>query len=197
MNALEALDLRNDYWEDLKEAESKIDWIYWEENDEPTKKFIIGDLEQANWALRKIAVYKKKQQENEKLAEAEIKRIQNWLERENRQLENSIKFFEGLLEEYARKQKEKDAKFKLSTPYGKLTFRKQQPKWNYDEETLLKYLKQSGKTEFIRIKEEVNKSELKKKLKIVGEFVVDENGEIIEGITIEEQPEKVVIETEV
>lgn len=164
---------------------------------EEKEQFKVTNIDQANWCLRKISVLKKKQIENEQLAKAEIERIEKWLKKENEQLENSIKFFEVLLEEYAKEQREKDAKFKLSTPYGKLSFRKQQPKWNYDEETLLNFLKSAGRTEFIRIKEEVNKAELKKKLKIAGELVVDENGEIIEGITIEEQPDKVVIDVEV
>ncbi|WP_027309316.1 host-nuclease inhibitor Gam family protein [Caloramator sp. ALD01] len=164
---------------------------------EGKEQFKVTNIDQANWCLRKISALKKKQIENEQLAKAEIERIEKWLKKENEQLENSIKFFEVLLEEYAKEQREKDAKFKLSTPYGKLSFRKQQPKWNYDEETVLKFLKASGKTEFIRVKEEINKAELKKKFKVVGELVVDENGEIIEGITIEEQPEKVVIDVEV
>ncbi|MBZ4662806.1 MAG: hypothetical protein JG776_488 [Caloramator sp.] len=164
---------------------------------EGKEQFKVTNIDQANWCLRKIAALKKKQKENEELAKAEIERIQKWLDKENKQLDDSLKFFEGLLEEYAIVQRQKDSKFKLSTPYGKVGFRKQQPKWNYDDEKLLNFLKQAGKTEFVRIKEEVNKSELKKKLKIAGNLVVDENGEIIEGITIEEQPEKVVIDVEV
>jgi phage host-nuclease inhibitor protein Gam len=164
---------------------------------EGKEQFKVTNIDQANWCLRKISALKKKQKENEELAKAEIERIQKWLDKENKQLDDSLKFFEGLLEEYAIVQRQKDSKFKLSTPYGKVGFRKQQPKWNYDDEKLLNFLKQADKTEFVRIKEEVNKSELKKKLKIAGNLVVDENGEIIEGITIEEQPDKVVIDVEV
>lgn len=161
------------------------------------EKFEVKNIDQANWCLRKISVLKRKETEITELRDKEIQRIENWYKKETEQIENSIKFFETLLEEFARTVRETNPKFKLSTPYGKVAFRKQQPKWNYDEEKLLTFLKQSKKTEFIRIKEEINKSELKKKLKVAGELVVDENGEIIEGITIEEQPDKVVIDVEV
>ncbi|MCX7951038.1 MAG: host-nuclease inhibitor Gam family protein, partial [Clostridiales bacterium] len=164
---------------------------------EEKEQFKVKDIDQANWCLRKISALKKQETELTELRNKEIQRIENWHKKEIEKTENSIKFFEGLLEAYARSERETNPKFKLSTPYGKVAFRKQQPKWNYDDETLLKFLKQAGKTEFIRIKEEVNKTELKKKLKVAGELVVDDNGEIIEGITVEEQPDKVVIDVEV
>ena len=82
----------------------------------------------------------------------------------------------------------------MSTPYGKLGFRKQQPKWNYDEETILNYLTVNGHNELIRIKKEVNKAELKKVLKISGDIAVWDTGEIAEGITIEPQEDSIKIE---
>jgi phage host-nuclease inhibitor protein Gam len=182
---------------EIQEAES---FLYQEIDEESAAaellpdRFRITNLEQANWALRKIRAFKKQMEENEKLAKAEIERIQEWLQKENEKAQRSIQFFEYLIGEYLAEQRKKDSKFRLSTPYGKATFRKQQPKWIYDDEKLLAFLKQSGKHQFIRIKEEVNKADLKKAVKVVGNVVVDENGEVIEGITIEEQPEKLIIE---
>jgi len=160
-------------------------------------KFRIENLEQASWVFRKISVLKKRQEEIRELAEKEIERIRNWQEAETNKYQRSIEFFESLLQEYIFKERQKDPKFKtVSTPYGKATLRKMPPKWNYDDEKLLTFLKQSGKQQFIRVKEEVNKAELKKVVKVVGDVAVDENGEVIEGITIEEQPEKLIVEVE-
>lgn len=98
-----------------------------------------------------------------------------------------------MLTEYFVRQKEVDPKFKISTPYGKVSSRKQQPKWNYEDEKVLNWLKEND-TELIRIKEEVNKAELKKKYKAVGkEVITEDGGEIVEGITIEERPDSINI----
>ena len=57
---------------------------------------------------------------------------------------------------------------------------------------MLNWLKEND-TELIRIKEEINKVELKKKYQIVGNEVVTEYGEIVEGITIENRPDSINI----
>ena len=158
----------------------------------PGERFVIQDLDSANWAFRKLAAIEKKRKEIKTLADNEIERIRNWQKQEEEGLNNSKEFFEGLLTEYFVRQKEVDPKFKISTPYGKVSSRKQQPKWNYEDEKVLNWLKEND-TELIRIKEEVNKAELKKKYKIVGNTVVTEDGEIIEGITIEERPDSINI----
>lgn len=177
---------------ELQEAEN---FMYQEiDENEDKSRFKVSNLEQANWVFRKIRAFKKQIEENEKLAKVEIERIQNWLKKENEKAQRSIEFFEYLLGEYVEKERKKDAKFKLSTPYGKATFRKQQPKWNYDDMVLLNWLKQNNMQEYIRIKEEVNKAELKKVLKVESNKAITNDGVVVEGITIEEQPEKLVIE---
>ncbi len=156
-------------------------------------RFMIQDLDSANWAFRKLAAIEKKRKEIKELADKEIERIRNWQQQEEKGLNNSKEFFEGLLTEYFVRQKEVDPKFKISTPYGKVSSRKQQPKWNYEDEKVLNWLKEND-TELIRIKEEVNKAELKKKYKAVGkEVITEDGGEIVEGITIEERPDSINI----
>jgi len=183
LNELELLEIR--------EAEN---FMYQEEETNTTERFKITNLEQANWAFRKIAAFKKKQRENEDLAKAEIERITNWLKNENEKIQRSIEFFESMIGEYLVEQRKIDSKYKLTTPYGKATFRKQPIKWIYDEDKLLNWLKQNDMKNYIRVKEEVNKAELKKVLKVEGNKAITEDGVVVEGITIEEQPEKLVIE---
>lgn len=186
MNALELFE--------LNEAEELVAGKeFCEENQE--SRFKIRDLDSANWALRKIAAYKKKQAEIKELAESERFRIDSWEKNENESIERGIAYFEGLLTEYLMEQRKKDPKFKISTPYGKVTTRKQQPKWEYQDEEVLNFLKAIGASEFIRVKEEVNKVELKKKVKVEdGRAVIEDV--MIPGIRITEQPEKVIVEVE-
>ena len=163
-----------------------------EEDTQEKERFRIENLEAANWAFRKLAAIERKKKEIQELANKEIERIKAWQEQEERGLDNSKEFFEGLLTEYFAREREKDPKFKISTPYGKVSARKQQPKWNYDDEKLVNWLLENDK-ELVRVKYEPDKNEIKKTYEIVGTNVVTEDGEIVEGIAIEERPEKIDI----
>ena len=172
-----------------KELESLEEIVVDEENIEEVKeRFKITDLETANWAFRKLKAIENKKNEIEELAKKEIEpykleisRIEEWKDAELKSFDRSINFFNYLLEGYYREQRKIDPKFKVSTPYGKVTSRKQQPKWNYEEDRLLGWLKVND-LELVRVKEEVDKAELKKKYQVVSGNVVTENGEIVEGI---------------
>lgn len=159
---------------------------------EQEDNFEVDDDHKANWALKKIRQLKKKKQKNEKFAEKEISEIKEWLDEENGKLDNHIEYIEGLLTEYAMKLKEQDEDFKTKNlPAGKMQFRKQRPKWKYDDEKLVNFLKDVGKNELIRVKESVDKRELKKQVEVAGKKVVDaETGEILEGVEVKERGEK-------
>lgn len=184
-----------------EELESEIEAIDAYRNIEIVReRFKVKDLESANWAFRKLKAIENKKKEIEELAKKEIEpykleisRIEEWKDTELKSFDRSINFFNFLLEEYYREQRKLDPKFKVSTPYGKVTSRKQQPKWNYEEDRLLKWLK-ANDLELVRVKEEVDKAELKKKYKVVSGNVVTEDGEIVEGITIEERDPVVKVE---
>lgn len=156
------------------------------------ERFKIENLEAANWAFRKLTAIERKKKEIQELANKEIERIKAWQEQEERGLDNSKEFFEGLLTEYFAREREKDPKFRISTPYGKVSSRKQQPKWHYDEDKLIKWLKEND-MELVRVKYEPNKTEIKKRYKVVGNVVTTEDGKIVEGITVEEQPDAIAI----
>lgn len=160
--------------------------------DQAKERYKITNLDSANWALRKLKAIQEKEGEIKELTEREIERINNWAKSELDSLGANTNFFEGLLMEYFVSEKEKDPKFKISTPYGKVSSRKSQPKWNYEDDRVLKWLKENDK-ELIRIKEEINKAELKKKYRVMNGQVVTEDGEIIEGITVIEQPDSISI----
>lgn len=159
---------------------------------ETQERFKIDNLEAANWAFRKLAAIERKKKEVQELAQKEIERIKTWEQQEISSLNNSKEFFEGLLTEYFAREREKDPKFKISTPYGKVSARKQQPKWHYDDEKLVNWLLENDK-ELVRVKYEPDKNGIKKKYKVIGTNVVTEDGEIVEGITVEERPEKIEI----
>ena len=153
------------------------------ENDlnEVKDQFEITNLQGATWCFRKLRAIEDKVEEVKSVAAMEIDRITEWLARETKSLEEDKAYFEGLLNADYVKERAKDKKFKLSTPYGKVTARKTK-KWTYDDEVVKAYVKEEN-LPFIRIKEELDKAAIKKAFK---DGVNTETGEYIPGITIEE-----------
>ncbi|ENK1244760.1 host-nuclease inhibitor Gam family protein [Clostridium botulinum] len=155
---------------------------------ETQETFKITDLKGASWALRKIKECKESILEKEELAKVEKERIDKWLLDESKSDLTTLEYFNGLLVEYYKELKQKDLKAKISTPYGKVTSRKNK-KWNYgNEETLLKYLDSNGYKNLIRTKQEINKTGLKETFLIKDGIVLDKNtGEVIPEISIVEE----------
>src|SRR5690625_4012979 len=91
--------------------------------------FAVEDDSSANWALRKISQLIDQMNHNNSLAAVEIAKIEEWEEEENKRLQESVDYFQGLLAEYAMQKKKDDPKFKtMKLPNGRFGFRKRQPK---------------------------------------------------------------------
>lgn len=151
---------------------------------EELEGFKITNIDEANWAFRKIRALKEEVKETNLLADKEIERINSWREKETKASIDNIEYFEGLLTEYYMKLRNENPKAKLNTPYGKVTSRKSK-KWNYqNEEEILKYLKENEYSDLIRVKEDINKAELKKVFK---DGVNKETGEVLPGVEIKEE----------
>lgn len=162
------------------------------------ENFTIDDEQKANWALRKIKQHQEQQKENTALAESEINKIEEWLKSENDKAQQSIDYFQGLLASYALNLRESDPKFKSSKlPNGRIRFKKQQPKFNYDEDKLTQHLKQSGYTDLIKVKESPDKTAVKKKFVVQGNRLIDqETGEFVAGVEVEEREDKFEVVTD-
>jgi len=166
-----------------------------EEEQEVQQRFAVKDIDSANWALRKLKAINDKEAEVKYLASKELERINNWQTKELEKYKNNKDFFEMLLLEYYSANKIIDPKFKLSTPYGKVSSRKQQPQWNYDNDKVIEWLNINNK-DLVRVKYEPIKTDIKKLYKAVGGNVVTEQGEIVDGITVEEKEDSMIIKVE-
>ncbi len=165
---------------------------------EKEEGFVVDSDKKATWCLRKIKNMKQKQKKNENLAESlieeineEIEEIKAWLDKENKKLQGNIDFMKNKLHNYALDLKDDNPDLKThNLPFGALTFRKQRPKWKYDDEKLVKFV-ESNLDDVLKVKKKVNKRELKKKAKIVGKRAInEETGEVINGVRIIQRPEK-------
>lgn len=145
--------------------------------------FKVDGLDSANWCFRKIRALQEQINSNKSLAADERARIDAWEKKENEAAENSIAYFEAVLTEYYKNLRAEDPKAKVSTPYGKISSRKSK-KWSYNDKEVIEWAKDSGYKELVRIKEELDKSTLKKTFK---DGIDTNTGEIIPGVEIVEE----------
>ena len=183
---------------DIDNEENDIDSEIKETSEEELKqRYKIQDLGACDWALRKLTVINEKETDIENRAKKEIERINEWKESELKKTEQEKAFFEGLILEYYVEQKQLDPKFKISSPYGKVSSRKQQPKYDYDADKFIKWADENERTDLLRIKREVDKTATKKAFMINGSQLVDEDtGVVVEGVIVTEVPDKITIKTE-
>lgn len=167
--------------------------------EETKQRFQVVDLSSLNWTLRKMAAIEAKKRDVNEMIAQEIERLEEFRKRELKNLDQTDDFLRGLISEYAIRKRDEDPKFKSEkTPYGSIGFRKQQPKWNYDDEKLINHLESINYNHLVRTKKEPIKTEIKKLFTTLENGqVVDDAGCFVEGITVEMLPETLDIKVEV
>jgi len=152
-------------------------------NEREHEGFQINSLQSADWAMRKLQAINEQDRENEATAQADLDQTIAWRDRKLTENQASREYFQGLLKDYLYRERQHDKKFKIDTPHGKVTTRKTPAGLKYEDATALKSLRDQGIQEFIRVKEEINKKDLKKAGSIInGKFVL-EDGQIVDGVT--------------
>lgn len=153
--------------------------------------FIIKDMDGLNWVLRKINAANAKLNEIKSLADAERERINTWEKKESAGLISDITFFEQKVFEYHSHVLSNDPKQKsIVTPYGRVrsTTSDAQPE-RLDDEAIFDYVT-ANELPFVEVNtnRKLHWSELKKTLKIVQQgdeqLVVDEDGQVVPGVTV-------------
>lgn len=183
-NDVDNSDLLNELTEAITEQEVKelgIDLSLGE-------KLKITSEEQAIFFLRRINELRDERDKVNmtcnNLIESYNSKVNDFRSKQLRSIDSTEAFFSNLLEDFARASLVNSKKKSLKLPFGTLSFKKSQPKYVYEDKQLLEYLKDKNLNEFIRIKEEVDKSNLKKNI------VIDESGKPlldnieVEGLTI-------------
>lgn len=152
--------------------------------EEDKKKFKVTNAQSANWVFRKIRTINLKIKETDDMYNEELSRIQKWKESQNKQYEELKEFFEGLITEHIMEEKNKDPKYKLSTPYGSAYLKQNPDKWIYEEEKLKDWLKKN-KSDLLNIETSVKKKDLKEYAAVINGKAIDiHTGEEIAGVTI-------------
>ena len=148
------------------------------------EKFEIKDLSDVNSVMRTIKNIEDKRAEYKAFAEAEIKKVTEWLESMERNLDSKIDFYKYHLTEYLNKERLSNPRAKsISVPNGKFSCRVTK-KISYPEEQMLEYLKANYQN-LVKtvIVEKYDKNDIKK---LLDGNINKETGEILEFVTIEE-----------
>lgn len=162
---------------------------------EEQQAFIIDDDKKASWALKKYKLLEIEEERKKNLVKDEIDRLKSWLDQEQEKIEKRKAFLSQSLSGYLYQLRRDDPKAKIDTPFGAVTTRKQQDKWTFDDETVIKFLHEAEMDEFIQVKEEIDKRPLKKALRVLDGKAYTEAGEEVEGITVTDQGETLSIKT--
>ncbi len=168
------------------------------QKDQERERFEIENIEQANWAVRKIAAARAAIREREELAKAEMERINEWLKSETQELQREVDFFTGLLEEYHKKQLANDSRAKtIKLPYGVLKMRKQQPLYQRDDAAIKEWAAKNRPDVLVPQEPKLDWAGLKKALQVAGDKMIDpDTGEAVPGIAVIERGHKFSVEVE-
>lgn len=143
----------------------------------------ITDNEIATSIMKRLKYVNMLKDENTAIAEKEIQKIKAWQDEANAELDQKVKYYEEVLIEFYKKQQKVNHKYKLDTPYGKVTKRKSK-KWSYDEETIIEFLEENMYINMINIEKSIKKNDIKKAFP---EGIDTSSGQVIDGITITEE----------
>ena len=183
----------NDFYGGGLEREMMEEELIELQEEEEKQKFRITDLGSADWVLRRRQEVLDRLEKETEYAKTEVQKYQNFINNQEKAANEQIAYFDFLISEYLQEQKAVDPKYKLVTAVGQANFRNSKS-WKYEEDEVMEYLKQNKKDQFIRVKvtESLNKTELKKALKVTNGMAVTEDGEIVPGISIEDKQTLVI-----
>lgn len=155
---------------------------------------LVKNNSDADFYLRQINKLKEQKEEINKFVDQELERqmrlYQQYREDRMRPLDNQIAFYEEALRTFAMNEYAETNKKTIKLPNGTLSIRKQPPKYIYNDEEVLNFLKENNLNDYIRVKEEVNKKDLKKATQINNNNQMMINGKEVPGVVVVPQDDK-------
>jgi hypothetical protein len=152
------------------------------EQPEISGAFKVDDDLKADWAMRKLASIRRKQSQNKTIFDAEVQRVQEWLEKVNTALERDSAYFEAVLTQYALLQRLEGRK-SVVLPHGTVKTTAGRPKIEIESSEEFITWAQANAQDLLRIKTEVDKKALNA-LPIHEGQVISTTGEIIPSVKV-------------
>lgn len=153
--------------------------------------FHVTDDKAAEWCMKKIKEAEADRAMWKAHYEAQMEKV-------NKAADESVAYFTAKLEEYFANVPHKATKTQESytLPGGKLILKKQQPKFEVDDDTLVPWLKSNFMAHLVKVKESADWATLKKVVNVSGSGVTTDEGEVIPGVTVTQRPDVFKVEME-
>jgi hypothetical protein len=154
------------------------------------ESFRIDNDEKAEWALAKIREEQAEAMRIMNVCKSMILHYEQQMKKAEENLEKKTAYLRSQLEQYFDSVEKRRTKtqevYKL--PSGTLKRKYPGPQFKRDDEKLISWLKARQMNEYIKVKESPDWANLKKVAQVAGDKIVDENGEVVEGITVVDRP---------
>lgn len=154
-----------------------------------TGVFTVKDDSTAQWCMKKIREVEADRDMWKAHYEAQMEKV-------NKAADESVAYFTAKLEEYFANVPHKATKTQESytLPGGKLIRKKQQPEYKTDDEKLVPWLEQNFMGQLVKVKKTADWAALKKVVKVSGNGVVTDEGEVVPGVTVTARPDVFKVE---
>ena len=162
------------------------------DSEQPRQRWRITDDGCADWALKKIKAEKDELERLTALADKEIARLKEQVEKAQRRYEQNTKFLTSMLAEFFKLVPHKKTKtgtesYRLLN--GQLVMKPATVKIQPDDEKLVEWLRDAGHEDLIKVTTSPKWAELKKQITLVGSVaMIEATGEIVEGVSVTDEP---------
>ena len=153
--------------------------------------FHVTDDKAAEWCMKKIREAEADRAMWKAHYDAQMQKV-------NESTDSAVAYFTAKLEEYFASVPHKATKTQesYSLPGGKLIRKKQQPKFEVDDDTLVPWLKANFMAHLVKTKESADWAALKKVVNVFGSDVTTDEGEVIPGVAVTQRPDVFKVEME-
>jgi phage host-nuclease inhibitor protein Gam len=156
---------------------------------EDRERFKIEGDGQAAWAVRKLRDYQKQLDDAHRIAEDEMARIKEWLNRQESRHASDIVYFTHLLSVYALAQRSENNRKSIDTPYGVVKTRLGQAKYTVEDADALLTWALVSRPDLVKVVQSMNMTALKEACTLedtqtMGLVAVTSDGEIVPGVRI-------------
>jgi hypothetical protein len=168
----------------------KIMMEEWEE-EQDQEGFRVTDDQGAKWCVDRINEACREFDEINEWYQAMIKKAMAKRDATIDRMRNYLRYYADLVPM-------KETKTQRSYPItgGKLILKKQQPKFEVDDDTLVPWLKSNFMAHLVKVKESADWATLKKVVNVSGSGVTTDEGEVIPGVTVTQRPDVFKVEME-
>lgn len=154
----------------------------------------IKNKSEADFIIKQVNKLRQEKEEINKFVDQEIERqmklYEEYRQSRLRPLDSQIAYYEESLKTFTLNEYNETGKKTIKLPNGSIGIKKQQPKYIYNDAEVLEFLQQNELNEYIRMKPELNKKDLKKNAIVNSNNELLINNQVVPGVVVIPQEDK-------